>query len=871
MKRFAALLLSCVLSASALGAEDVLPVRLPPGVTPTAYRLALNVDPNQLQHSGEVAIAVNITQPGTVIRLNAAEIKVSSAVLEVQGKKFSAKARVRNSDLMDLVFSHRYPTGQGKLTVVFTGRVEDKDTQGLFRQQEGGDWYAYTQFESISARRAFPGFDEPGWKVPWDLSLTIPQAMTAVASSPMLREVVLGNGKKRVEFQTTQPMPSYLLAFGVGPFDVLDGGMAGKTPVRFITPRGRAQEARFAASMTPDILARLENYFGTPYPYEKLDVMALPLTLGFSAMENPGLVTFSARTLLAKPGEESIGFKRRFVSIQAHELAHMWFGNLVTMAWWDDLWLNESFASWMADKITSQMAVEFHGESGTQDARAWAMGTDRLLSTTQIYQPVTASFSQSDPNGGQDAAILYGKGQSILAMFETWLGADRFQSGVRRYMAKHAWSNATGEDFVAALAQGDNELASTFKTFTHQPGVPRVTMALDCGASPMLRLTQSRFLPQGVVAPKSFLWAIPVTVRTPAGTAQMVLKEQSAQLALPDATCPAWVQGNSSGSGYYRTVYAPGQLTQLMRTGSLSLPEILANLNDAQALTESGDLRVAEALALATQFANHPQREVADAALDLIARMEPLIEDADRSGYAALWERAFGSRARQFGLLDKTDDSSDDRLMRSEWVGRFAKLGQDPTLQTSARQLAQAWLKDRKSLPANNRAMVLRTAALEGDRVYFDALLAAVTGNPDRRERSDIYAALGSFRNAELAEAARELWLSPAHDIREVMSASLGRGRNSESPEQLLKFVNHNFTALAKKLPQDSPANFPNMFAQGCSQQLASELEAFFRPLVPRYEGLAKSLDRSLETVRVCANYRDAQQAGLRAYLRRGT
>ena len=842
-------------------------MRLPLGVTPTAYHLSLTVDPNQPRHSGTVAIAVTITQPGTVIRLNAAEIDMSSAVLKMNGKSFNARTRVRNSDLMDLDFETPFPAGKGELKLVFTGRLEDKDSQGLFRQKEGGDWYAFTQFESISARRAFPGFDEPGWKVPWTLSLTIPHGMTAVASTPMVREVALNSGQKRVEFQTSKPMPSYLLAFGVGPFDILDGGMAGNTPVRFITPRGRAKEATFAASLTPAILARLESYFGTPYPYEKLDVMALPLTLGFSAMENPGLVTFSSLSLLAKPGEESTGFKREFVSTQAHELAHMWFGNLVTMAWWDDLWLNESFASWMAEKITNQMPAEFHGESGTQGARAWAMQTDRLLSTSQIYQPVSDNFSQSDQDGGQSAAIVYGKGQVTLAMFETWQGAERFQAGVRRYIAKHAWGNATGEDFVAAMVQGDSELSAAFRTFTHQPGIPRVVVSLDCSAKPVLTLTQSRFLPKGVEAPNAPLWAVPITVRTPGGTSQLLLKAKTAPLNLPDASCPAWVQANASGSGYYRAVYATGAMRTLLMTADLSQPELLASLNDAQALTESGDLPIAEALEMATHFANHPQREVADAALSLIGRLDALVEPDDRPAYAALWQRAFGERGRALGLLEKPGDSPDDRLMRASWVGRFADVGADKTLQAEANQLAKKWLADHKSLPVNSRGLVLRTATLTGDRALFDALVVAVTENTDRRERADIYAALGNFRSPELAQASRQLWLSPAHDIREVMAASRSRGRTNAARDEMLQFISSNFETIATKLAQDALAQFPKMFAGSCSQREAGQVETLFTPLLPRFDGMARTLGQSLEAVRLCASYRDAQQASLHGFL----
>ncbi len=868
MRLFFVFVLTALHTLCSWAAAEEIPLRLPNTITPTAYRLALQIDPNQPTHNGEVTISVDIKQASQSIRLHAVDIAVRSAVLRIAGKTFQASAKQRNSDVMDLSFGQTFPKGKGELHIVFSGRIEDKDSQGLFRQKEGGDWYAFTQFESISARQAFPAFDEPGWKLPWTVSLTVPEAMTAVFSSPMLREVPLDKGLKRVEFQTTKPMPSYLLAFGVGPFDILDGGMAGKTPVRFITPRGRAKEATFAASVTPGILAKLETYFGMPYPYEKLDVLVIPITLNFGAMENPGLVTFNSLRILAKPGEETIDFKRLFVETQAHELAHMWFGDLVTMAWWDDLWLNESFASWMADKITGQMEPELRGEGGSQNARSWAMQTDRLLSTSQIYQPVSKTFSQSDPLGGQSSAIVYGKGQATLAMFETWLGEDRFQAGVRRYMAKHAWGNATGEDFVAALAQGDKQLTAAFKTFTHQAGIPRVAVELKCDGQPHLQLTQSRFLPTGVRAPHQPQWWIPVTVRTPAGTAQMLLKEKTGQLALPDNTCPAWVQANAQGSGYYRAVYGPGQMANLMTKADLSVTELLANLSDVLALSESGDLSVAETLAIAMPFSAHPQREVAESALNTISKMEHLLEPSQRVAYAQMWKTAFGARAQQLGLLEQAQDSADARALRSKWLARYIDLSKDSALTAQANTLAQAWLKDRNSLPSTSRNLVLRAAAFHGDRAYFDALLAATTGNPNRRERADIYGALTSFRAPDLAQAARELWLSPEHDIRELMAAGRTRGRAEVVREGMLAFVTGHFDAITAKLSKDAAARFPQMFEGACTVQEADQLEAFFTPLTGTYTGLTKTLAQSLEAVRVCARYRETQHASLQAYLK---
>jgi len=840
-----------------------LPMRLPQGVTPMSYHLGLTIDPDQPSHHGEISIAVNLQAASRTIRLNATDIKVSSAVLEMAGQRYRATAKVADNNLLDLIFAKPVPAGQGELKMAFSGQIDNKGSQGLFRQKEGGDWYAFTQFEATSARRAFPVFDEPGWKVPWTLALTIPAKLMAVANTAVVKEVALANGMKRVEFLTTPPLPSYLVAFGVGPFDILDAGKVGNTPLRFITPRGRASEARYAASMTPSIVTRLETYFGMAYPYGKLDVMALPITLNFGAMENPGLVTFAARILLAKPTAETVNFKRRFVEVQAHELAHQWFGDYVTMAWWDDLWLNESFASWMGDKITAQVAPEWRFETGTQNARARAMHTDRLLSARRIHQPV------SDVESLESAfdSITYSKGQAVLAMFETWLGADRFQAGVRRYMASHAWGNATGDDFVAAIADGDARLASAFKSFTEQAGIPRLSVTLACQGEPTLTLSQSRFLPKGSVAAPASLWQIPMTVRSPAGKMQVLLTEASASLALPDATCPAWVEANVNGAGYYRPVYSAGELSKLMVKANLSVSELLAHLDDAQALTESGDLPLADALSLALQYAQHPRREVVDAALDILNKVEPLLGANQGAAYADLWQRAFGARARALGLLDRATDSDDDRLTRARWVERLLDIGRDSALRAQAKELAQAWLRQPKSLDAASRGLVLRSAAIDGDKGFFDALVRAVVLSPDRAERADIYSALARFGAPDLALAAQQLWLSPQHDIREIMQSGRDRHSNEAARESQFRFVKDNFAAISKRLPKESMARFPQFFAGFCSAKKAAEVEQFFTPRLAADEGGASYLKQSLERIRLCAVYRDAQHASLSGFL----
>ena len=371
-------------------------------------------------------------------------------------------------------------------------------TTGIFRQKTGDDWYAFTQFEATDARRAFPCFDEPSYKVPWRLALTIPKGDIAVSNTPVAKEVSAGDGLRTVIFEETKPLPSYLVAFGIGPFDVVDAGRAGikHTPIRMIVPRGQASEARYAVETTGQILALLEKYFGTPYPYAKLDNLVIPQTVRFGAMENAGLITCNERILLAKPAEETADFKRGWASVCAHETAHQWFGDLVTLAWWDDTWLNESFATWMSRKIVEQWKPEWDTPVSNVAARAGTMEGDSLATARKIRQPIE---SKGDIDNAFDN-ISYGKGAAVLAMFEAWVGPEKFQKGVRRYLGEHAFGNATYKDFLNALeAEGGAGVGKAFATFLDQPGVPLVSLDLVCGSGAPPALSGNLYGAEGVV------------------------------------------------------------------------------------------------------------------------------------------------------------------------------------------------------------------------------------------------------------------------------------------------------------------------------------------------------------------------------------
>lgn len=854
-----------------------LPMRLPEGVRPTAYRLSLAVDPAQPDHRGEVEIDLALSRPASTLLLHAKDLRITAAWAETGAHRATVRVQMRDDERIELRLPRALPAGKAVLGLRFEGRLQDKDVYGLFRQRDradvpagtpGAGWAVFSQFEATGARLAFPLFDEPGFKVPWTLTLTVPDGLTAVANMPVRSESPAGGGRKRVQFAATPPLPAYLLAFAVGDFGVREAPASGPVPIRFVVPRGREAEAGFAASITGRILQRLEAYFEMPYPYAKLDSLAIPVTVGFSAMEHPGLVTYASTLMLSPPGQESANFRHDYASTAAHELAHQWFGNLVTMAWWDDLWLNESFASWMGDRITAEVLPDAGWDAAPAQARRWAMRADRLASARRIEQPVQVA----EDMGNLWDAITYQKGQAVLGMAEGWLGEARFRQGVQRYMQRHAWGHATSADFFAALASAspdDAALPAAIRSFTRQPGIPllRATLQCEAGQPPQLQLAQSRLLPLGSPASTgpATRWQIPVRVRTPAGTTRVLLDTPQATVALPDADCPTWLNGNADGSGYYRVAYAADGLARLItpaHRAAMPIGEALTLIDDAAGLHDAGEIDTAAVLAVVQAFAEHPRRAVVEAAADLLAHLKPLAEadGAARAAYAARWQAAFGARGRALGWQLRPGDRDDDKLLRAQLLPRLAELGDDADLRAQARGLAQAWLADAATLGTDLRRATLSTAALDGDEALFNGLLAALRGSSDRVLRGDLLAALGHFRQPALAQRARALLLDEDIDIRESLWPLLqAQNADAGTRRAALAFVASQLPALAQRMGRDEPASLPRHFRGACGTDERQQVEAAFGKSMHRYLGGQRALQRTLEAVDLCSAWRGRQ------------
>ena len=868
-------LLLLSLAGGLLAAPQPPTLRLPTDAAPVRYKLDLTLDPAKDTFSGVVTIDLNVRQSTSVLWLNAARLTVARATLEQSGAQQTAAVLPGGDDFVGFEFAHPLAAGGATLRINYTGQVNLKSSAGIFLSKRNDDRYLFTQFESIDARSAFPCFDEPSYKVPWQLTLHIPAAHLAVSNTSIQSETAEG-AMKRLVFRETPPLPSYLIAFGVGPLEFVDGGTAcrKKVPVRIVVPRGDAPRAKYAALVTAEILTGLENYFDIPFPYEKADQLAIPLSFG-GAMENAGLVTYDGDIILAPPqGEDPVRRQRTYAWVAAHELAHQWFGDLVTMAWWNDTWLNESFATFMEQKLVATWKPEWQTRVDDQGNRVYAMWLDRLTTARRIDQPILA---KSDIASAFDG-ITYQKGAAVLNMTERAMGDDKFRLAVRFYLNHHAHANGTSQDFLDALGEASGPSApAAFRTFLQQAGTPEISMQLKCGAGkPRIEMQQRRFFPLGSTGADGQLWKVPICVAYSIPGSRkdqcLTLEDKTGSLTLETDGCPAWFYGNSGAAGYYYTRYESAALEAVTAHRShLSLAERAGLFGELDNLAKAGVLPISDGLKLALELRDDPSRQVVEAAMQFAGVRLDFLPPELRLKYAAFVRETFGARAHSLGWTPKPGESDDDRLLRPGLVGLVARDGEDPELIAQAKVLATKWLDSRQPLPAETFYGIFDVAARNGDAALYERILAAAKAEKDEFFLGNLLGALGSFRSRELVQRNFDLVLQGAFDMRLAYGLVFGPLNAPELARLPLEFVKSHYDALAAKLPSaagsDYAAYLPQTAGRGCSAAEAREAEEFFTPRVAKLNGGPRVLAQVLESIHLCEARKTVQQADLVNFL----
>ena len=827
--------------------------RLGDAAAPTAYSARLAVDPKAERFRGEVRIQMRVARAAPILWLNATGLTIESVDVRQGGRKLAVKVVPGGEDFVGL--EGAFEAGEAVARLRYHGKFEPVSTRGLFRQEDHGEWYVVSQFEAISARRAFPCFDEPAWKTPWQLTIDSPGSNVVASNTPEVKSTKLRDGWLRHEFAQTKPLPAYLVALAVGPFDVVDGGTAGanKTALRYFALKGRAAEARYAKEATPRLLELLEDYFGSPYPFEKLDSVVIPQTVGFGAMENVGLITYASSLLLASQREETLNFRRRYAAVAAHEMAHMWFGNLVTLAWWDDIWLNEAFASWMGNKVLAQFKPEWDNGWSITWSRKSALDLDRLSSARRVHNPV----DEKTEIWGAFDSITYNKGSAVLAMFENWFGPERFRAGVRGYMQRYAYGTATSADFARALGEaagrGDDAL-KVFRAFIDQPGVPLVDVALTCEANrAALELRQQRLNPLGTAVGDA-RWTTPVCVRSGAQTQCSDITNGAHRVALTGASCPAFVMANAGGKSYYVPRYDP-QLASKLRANApqLTANEIVSLLVDAGVLAGSGLLPADEALAWADTGLAHASPVARISAVNLMRdQRDEWLDASQAAAKRALLEKRVRPLAAELGWSEKAGESDETRELRAAVLRYAAETESDGKLSAQARGLAKKWAANREAVPAAVTRSVLDSAARYADDPTYAVLEQTLLAAPELRDRSYLIDAIAKVQNEKLRDKALALALRPDFSGRDALDLVEEALHDNHNRQAAFDFVRKNFDALVKKLPQDSPGQLMTPLADLCTPAERDAFVGFWKDRASKFLGGPRSYRQALERIDIC-------------------
>jgi alanyl aminopeptidase len=867
--------------------------RLPDGVVPQRYRVVLEVVPSRDTFRGEVEIDVRLAAATERIWIHGARMRVSRATVRPAGAAaapdgFSGvNARwdlaPGREDLAALRLERAVGPGDATIAIAFEAPF-DRQLKGLYRVDVGEEHYAFTHFEPLGARYAFPCFDEPRWKTPFDIELRVRREDVAISNTHEIASEDIGEGLRRVRFAGTPPLPTYLVATAVGPLDVVEAPAippngVRRRPLAFrgVATRGRGPQLRYALEHTPELLAALEAYFGTEYPYDKLDIIAVP-DFGSGAMENAGAITFRDQLLLigSDAPEEQI---RGFTLVMAHELAHQWFGNLVTASWWNDIWLNEAFATWMASKIVAETHPEMQADLAQLASVHSAMGQDSLAAARSIRQPIETDH---DILNAFDA-ITYSKGGGVLAMVEQWIGEDVFREGIRLYLRQHRFGTATSEDLLGALSEAAGmDVGTPMRSFLDQPGVPLLEARLACdGEGPALEVVQSRYTPVGSTAPRDRVWQVPVCVTYPAGgaieTSCQLTPSASARIPLEQAEgCPAWVMPNAGARGYYRWALPPEQLRALVGPGwsRLSPLERVSVANNLRAAFWSAVLPGAEILAMLPPIAADETRAVATEPMALAQAVIESVAPPEWTDAARRWAASlYQARARRLGWTPRRGEDGETRLLRRDVLSFLALVARDPATRAEAARRGRAYVGYGRDVAVHPDAvasdlagMALAVAVQEGDEAFFDAVMAHLFASTDAIARRRVLVALASTDDPALSQRALDLALDPRLRVNEVTIPLSVQAERPETRERAWAWAREHFDALAGRIASAHAGRTPWIFAGFCDLERREEVRAFFEPRIAAMPGGPRNLAGALEAITLCAARRQAQRESVERF-----
>jgi aminopeptidase N len=808
MHRFllAAATLALAAPAVAAPAADVT-TQLPRGVEPLHYDIAITPDAANMRFDGHVIVTLKVSAPVTSITLNAADLDFRS--VSMKGQAAPKVATDAAAQTATFTFAAPLKPGTYSLDMVYGGKIGTQ-ANGLFALDyvtpAGARRALYTQFENSDARRFIPSWDEPAYKATFTLSAVVPADQMLIGNMPVASRTPAGPGLVTVRFPKSPKMSTYLLFFGLGEFDRIAAKVGG-TEVGIVTQRGKTDQGQFALQAAKDILKEYNDYFGTPYPLPKLDNVAAPgRSQFFGAMENWGAIFTFESAILLDPKVQTQADKETSFSVNAHEMAHQWFGDLVTMAWWDDLWLNEGFASWMEGRTMAKLHPEWNTALDAVGGREEAMGRDSLKTTHPVVQHVETVEQASQAFD----SITYQKGEAVIRMLEDYVGADNWRAGVRTYMKKHAYRNTVTADLWREIdaASPGKPITEIANRFTLQPGVPliRVDAATCTAGATSVTFTQGEYSKdQPDKAP--LVWPVPVIARTVGNaTARTVVDGGKGMLQLPG--CGAVIV-NAGQTGYYRTLYAPAAMAGVTAAFA-TLPAIdqLGIMGDSWALGLAGYQPAADVLDLAAATPATAEPQVWQRIAGVFSAIDGYFDGTPRQ--AAFRRFAIARLQPVFGAIGwqaRADEAAPVANLRNTLIGVLGNLG-DPAVIAEARRRQAA-----DDLPAPIRRAALRVVAGNADGAAWDRLHADAKSEKSPLVRQQLYDLLAAPNDPALAQRALDLALGdePGATTSAGMIAAVSR----RHPDLAFDFALAHLPQVNKLVDETSRSRFIPLLGAG--------------------------------------------------------
>lgn len=854
-----------VVVTGSLGFADIAAAqRLPRDVMPTHYALRFTPDLASGTFTGTARIDVNIASPTPRILLNALDLKLTDVRLIQRDATSTARAEVNaERQQVELVLAEPASIGQATIEIAFSGDL-NQQLAGLYLGTTAKRRYVASQLEATDARRMFPCFDEPAFKATFDISTVVDRGDVAISNGRQIADVAgPGADKHTVTFATTPLMSTYLVALLIGDFQCATGTAEG-VPLRVCATGADEAMMSFALDVTKGVLAFYNQYYGIKYPFEKLDQIAVPDFSG-GAMENTGAIVYRESALLVDLATAPIEQKRGVATVIAHEIAHQWFGDLVTMKWWDDVWLNEGFATWMSGKAIEAWKPEWSAAAEEVQGTAFALWADSVGSTRPIHMAADTPTEIMQLFDG----IAYAKTAAVLRMIENYLGPETFRAGVNRYLAKHRNGNAEASDFAAALATvAGKPVDRILMDFVRQPGLPLLTVNTVCESDKTtVTVTQRRFFsdPDQLKTPTSELWSVPMCVRAGDGNgACHLITRRQETITVPG--CQEPVFGNANAYGYYRTEYAPKMALSIAKASSLHRDERALFFADQWALVSGDRIDVGSFLDLVDAQKPRVERLTLEEIFYSLRGLRQDVASTDDQPAFEHWARTLVQPIlAELGLITRQNDSDEQTKYRSAALRFASEVAREPAVVSYLVKLATAYTAGSKDVDLASVDAAFTAVSRSADPAMYDRFVELSKNPTNPLDRDRYVYSLAAFENEALVKRTLDYAMSPearAQDVPGLVFTAFG---NPAGRRVAWEFVKANYDAVVTKSGPTFGPGLVNVVGFACDRDLISDMAAFFdQKKVP---GTERTLQQGLERARNCAGLKERQQAVLHQWL----